>query len=327
MALIVETHELFKTFRYQKRGSGLRGWFAPEYAQVDAVKNLNLSIEAGERVAFIGPNGAGKSTTIKMLSGILTPSTGSIKVCGLHPIDQRQQLAYKIGCVFGQRSQLLPNLPLRDSFELFGYMYDLPKAQIDKRIDELIELFALGEFIEQPVRQLSLGQRMRGEIAANLLHKPDIIFLDEPTIGLDIVAKKQLRQTLIDLNEQHGTTIFLTSHDVGDIEKLSQRLVMIDHGQVMLDSPTDQVQKTFLSRKHIKITFDAMPQNVGTLPLLEHTWQDTVLEGVLDTEKTQLNQALQQLLALGNVADVQVFDASLEETLLQLYGTLPTNGG
>ncbi len=183
---IVHTEDLHKSFTYQKRSKGIKGWLKPDYATIEAVKNINLTIKSGEMVAFVGSNGAGKSTTIKMLSGILAPTGGHIRVCGLNPLKERLQLSYKIGCVFGQRSQLLPNLPLRDNLELFGKMYDLDQYTIEKRINELSDIFALHSTIEQPVRQLSLGQRMRSEIVASLMHKPTIVFLDEPTIGLDV---------------------------------------------------------------------------------------------------------------------------------------------
>src|SRR3990167_1008263 len=177
------------------------GWiknlFAPETKEINAVDDISFSVKSGERVAFIGPNGAGKSTTIKMLTGILFPTSGKISILGLNPAKDRKKLAYQIGTVFGQRSQLLPNLPLTDSLEFFGVMYDLGGKQIQKRIEELTELFNLSPFIDQPVRKLSLGQRMRAEVAAALIHKPKIILLDEPTIGLDVVAKKSLRDLLL----------------------------------------------------------------------------------------------------------------------------------
>ena len=194
--------------------------FSSDKKNIKAVEDISFEVKEGERVAFIGPNGAGKSTTIKMLTGILFPTSGSINILGLDPSKNRKKLAYQIGTVFGQRSQLLPNLPLTDSFEFFGVMYDMSNLQIKERTKELIALFDLTEFIDQPVRKLSLGQRMRAEVAVSLIHKPKIIFLDEPTIGLDIVAKKALRDLLLKINEEEKVTIFLTSHDVGDIESI-----------------------------------------------------------------------------------------------------------
>jgi ABC-2 type transport system ATP-binding protein len=322
MAPILSAQNLTKTFRYQKRAdktrSAWQNWFHPEYVTVEAVKGLNLTIEPGERVAFVGPNGAGKSTSIKMFSGILTPTSGEVTVCALNPTMQRQHLSYQIGCVFGQRSQLLPNLPLRDSFELFGRMYDLPIDQITKRSDELVDIFSLGDFINQPVRQLSLGQRMRGEIAASLVHNPQIIFLDEPTIGLDVVAKRQLRDTLLYLNAQHKTTLFLTSHDTGDIESLSERMIVIDHGQIVVDATTQELQKNYLDKKHVKVTYEAI-NRTDVLQQLHFTSDGLVAEGAIHTNKQSMNDVLQHLLQVGTIADVQFTQEDLEDIIIDIY--------
>src|SRR3989338_1064335 len=189
----ITVSNLTKKFSFSARNSSsgwLKNLFSPETKEIVAVNDISFSVKHGERIAFIGPNGAGKSTTIKMLTGILFPTSGKVNILGFDPTKDRKKLAYQIGTVFGQRSQLFPNLPLTDSLEFFGVMYDLPDEEIKKRIAELIELFGLGQFIAQPVRKLSLGQRMRAEVAASLIHKPKIILLDEPTIGLDVVAKK-----------------------------------------------------------------------------------------------------------------------------------------
>ncbi len=244
MSKAISVQNLSKEFTYNKKSekaSFIRNLFFPEKHKVLAVNNISFDIARGERVAFIGPNGAGKSTTIKMLTGILYSNIGEIRVLGLNPSKDRKKLAYKIGTVFGQRSQLFPNLPLTDSLKFFGVMYDLNTKQIKKRSEELIELFDLESFMYQPVRKLSLGQRMRAEIAASMIHKPEIIFLDEPTIGLDVVAKKALRELLMKINREEGTTIFLTSHDVGDIEHLCERTVIINHGRILADVPTSSL--------------------------------------------------------------------------------------
>ena len=202
---IIEVKNLSKDYKYKVRNEEkgfLYNLFNEQEKVVKAVNNISFNVEEGETVAFIGPNGAGKSTTIKMLTGILYPTKGDIKICGLTPIKDRNKLAFKIGTVFGQRSQLLPNLPLTESMEMFGAMYDMDKVAIKKRINELSELFDLKEFIKQPVRKLSLGQRMRAEIATSLIHSPKIIFLDEPTIGLDVVSKKSLRDLLLKINKE-----------------------------------------------------------------------------------------------------------------------------
>ncbi len=315
MSLILHAEDLSKSFRYQKRE---KGWFKSTAVMVDAVQSINLSIERGERVAFVGPNGAGKSTTIKMLSGILTPSSGELSVCGFNPTKDRRKLSYRIGCVFGQRSQLLPNLPLKDSLELFGHMYDMTPQQIKTRSDQLIDIFSLSEFIDQPVRQLSLGQRMRGEIAASLMHKPEIIFLDEPTIGLDVIAKRDLRKTLIALNEQEKTTIFLTSHDTADIESLSQRLVVIDHGKIIIDAPTKDVQKTYLNKKHFKIDYTTDISGLA-LPFQGIKAVGQSIEGTIDTSVQNINDVLHQLLNIALVEDIHLFDEELEDIIIDIY--------
>lgn len=317
MSFILEAKNLRKTFRYQKRNTGLN-WFKSDYITIEAVKSLDLAILLGERLAFIGPNGAGKSTTIKMLSGILTSTSGTLSVCGLDPVHQRQQLSYQIGCVFGQRSQLLPNLPLYDSLQLFGRMYDLPAEQITQRIAYLTDIFTLDAFMDQPVRQLSLGQRMRGEIAASLMHKPKIIFLDEPTIGLDVIAKRELRRTLIELNEQENTTIFLTSHDTGDIESLCQRIIVIDHGQIIIDTPTRELQKTYLNKKYFKIDYtDAI--HADRVTQMGFHVQGNSVKGAIDTSTQSLNHTLKQLLDLAPVEDIHLYDEELEDIIIDIY--------
>src|SRR5687767_3778050 len=200
-----------KVFAF-KTHKGLKSFFIPDKKEITAVDRVTLTVKRGEAVAFIGPNGAGKSTTIKMLSGILQPTSGHLSVLGHKPLAERRELAMRIGTVFGQRSQLVFNLPLTDSFMLTAKIYRVPKSIAEERIATLIRQFDLGDFIDQPVRKLSLGQRMRAEVANALIHNPDIIFLDEPTIGLDIVAKRSLRETIKNVNKQQGTTVFLTSH-------------------------------------------------------------------------------------------------------------------
>ena len=303
------------------------GWvknlFAPEKRDVVAVNDISFAVRKGERVAFIGPNGAGKSTTIKMMTGILFPTSGSISVLGLDPTKERKKLAYQIGTVFGQRSQLLPNLPLTDSLEFFGVMYDLTDVQIQRRIKELTALFALHEFIDQPVRKLSLGQRMRGEIAVSLIHKPKIIFLDEPTIGLDVVAKKSLRDLLLKINEEEQTTIFLTSHDVGDIESLCERTMVINHGIVVKDLPTENLAKTFVIEKYIDLIpvkkFIDFPELPAGISYLEKT--PDKLTVVVNIQITNVKESLKRLLDLFEVEDIDVYNADLEAVIRNIYAS------
>ncbi len=226
---MIEVTNLYKEFKSKGK-------------KIPAVEGLSFTINQGESVAFIGPNGAGKSTTIKMLTGILHPTSGTINVLGFSPQNDRRKVVSQIGAVFGQRSQLLPNLPAKDTFVLFGTMYGLKKEEIKKRIIELTTELNLSEFIDQPVRTLSLGQRMRVEIACALIHKPSILFLDEPSIGLDIIAKQALRETLLKLKEEQNVTIFLTSHDVGDIDAICDRTIIVNHGTIVVDKPTSELR-------------------------------------------------------------------------------------
>ncbi|MEV0420882.1 ABC transporter ATP-binding protein [Streptosporangium canum] len=211
---------------------------------VHAVQDLSFTVEAGEFVGYLGPNGAGKSTTIKMLTGILAPTSGHIQVAGLDPARRRTALARKIGVVFGQRTTLWWDLPLKDSFELIRYLYKVDRVDFRRRLDELTGLLDLAGFMNTPVRQLSLGQRMRGDVTAALLHSPAVLVLDEPTIGLDVVSKAAMREFLRRLNADHGTTVLLTTHDLGDIEKLCRRVMLIDHGRLTFDGTLDDLRAT-----------------------------------------------------------------------------------
>lgn len=211
---------------------------------VHAVRDLSFTVAAGEFVGYLGPNGAGKSTTIKMLTGILAPSEGRVRVAGLDPSRRRVAVARRIGVVFGQRTMLWWDLPLRDSFELVRLLYKVDRKGFTQRLDQLTDLLDLGGFLDTPVRQLSLGQRMRGDIAAALLHDPDVLVLDEPTIGLDVVSKAAMRDFLADLNARRGTTVLLTTHDLGDIERLCRRVMLIDHGRLAFDGTLEDLRAT-----------------------------------------------------------------------------------
>ncbi len=310
------------TFPIKRQQAGwLKNLFAPEIKELTAVNDISFTVDEGERIAFIGPNGAGKSTTIKMLTGILHPTSGSANVLGLDPVKDRKKLAYKIGTVFGQRSQLLPNLPLTDSLEFFGVMYDLSESQIKQRLEELTEIFDLGSFIDQPVRKLSLGQRMRAEVAASLIHKPQLILLDEPTIGLDVVAKKSLRDLLLRINKEEKTTIFLTSHDVGDIESLCNRTIIINHGVLVKDLLTEDLAKTFIYEKYVDLVpmsrFEKFPKLLAGLSYREKC--DNKITVVVDINKVSVKEALKQLLELFEVEDIDVYDADLETVIRHIY--------
>ncbi|HYZ93431.1 MAG TPA: ATP-binding cassette domain-containing protein [Actinomycetota bacterium] len=246
-AQVVELGDIRKTFVVRRPQPDARGLdrLKRKRMEVHAVDGVSLSVGAGEMVGYVGPNGAGKSTTVKMLTGILVPSSGRIRVLGLEPSRQRVELAKRIGVVFGQRTQLWWDLPLRDSFELLRHIYRVPEDRYAKNLDAFTSILELGPFLDTPVRQLSLGQRMRGDLAAALLHDPEILFLDEPTIGLDVVAKASIREFLAERNRDRGTTVLLTTHDMDDIERLCRRMLIIDHGHVIYDGDLDTVKRRF----------------------------------------------------------------------------------
>lgn len=245
----VKAVNLSKTFQVKQKEKGMKGSiravFHPQVKKVRAVDGVSFTVEEGEMLAFIGPNGAGKSTTIKMLTGILYPDGGSAQVLGINPAKQRKQLAYEIGTVFGQKEQLWTHLTPYDNFRFFGAVYDMPKQDTDARIRELSEIFDLEPFLNTPVRGLSLGQRIRCEIVAALIHKPKVLFLDEPTIGLDPVVKENVRALIMQMNRELHTTIFLTSHDIGDIEKLCRRILIVNDGRLVLDDSMEHLKRRY----------------------------------------------------------------------------------
>ncbi|HVN69149.1 MAG TPA: ATP-binding cassette domain-containing protein [Candidatus Binatia bacterium] len=246
---IVETRDLRKVFRTPKRTPGalgaLRSLFSRQYEERVAVAGVNFALEPGELVGYIGPNGAGKSTTIKMLTGILVPTSGEVRVAGLVPWKQRKENARNIGVVFGQRSQLYWDLPLIESFELLRAIYNVPADQYRRNLREFTEILEMDEFLRTPVRQLSLGQRMRGDFAAALLHSPRIVYLDEPTIGLDVVAKEAIRVFIARINAERGATIVLTTHDLADVERLCKRIVLIDRGTLIYDGDIERIKSEY----------------------------------------------------------------------------------
>lgn len=324
MEQLINIKNLTKKFNFPVKNTSknwLKNLVRPDTKEVVAVDNISFSVNKGERIAFIGPNGAGKSTTIKMLTGIIFPTSGSIDILGFDPTEDRKKLAYQIGTVFGQRSQLLPNLPITDSLEFFGVMYDLSDQQIKKRSQELIEIFELGSFIDQPVRKLSLGQRMRAEVAVSLIHQPKIILLDEPTIGLDVVAKKSLRDLLMKVNKEDGVTIFLTSHDVGDIESLCDRTIIIDNGQIIKDLATRDLARTFIFEKYIDLVSDNKFTNFFQLPkgLRYTTKTPNQITVVVDLQQISVKEAIKKLLDIFDVSDIDVYDADMETVIRYIY--------
>ena len=307
--MAIEVRGLTKVFTTGRRGSR---------REIEAVRSLTLDVAPGERLAYIGPNGAGKSTSIKILTGILHPSSGEARVLGLVPWEERQRLAQRIGTLFGQRSLLWLELAPRQSYRMLAAIYGLDRAAERRRVDELGELLGAADLMDQPVRNLSLGQRMRCELAACLLHDPEILFLDEPTIGLDLVAKQRFRELLVRLNEQQGTTIFLTSHDVADIEHVAQRAVVINHGEVIYDDEVVAMRRALLATKIVEVGLTApidVPVRDG-VRLLEHT--DQTMKLVVETARTDIRTVLDDLLG-PSVADISVVDPPLEQVIAEIY--------
>ena len=274
----IEVKNLSKEYQIAISGKGISGavksLFHREYKVKKAVWDISFSLEKGEIVGYIGPNGAGKSTTIKMLSGVLIPTGGLVTVGGIIPYRDRKENARHIGVVFGQRSQLYWDLPISDTFELYESLYSIPKAKFQKNCDYFTELFDMKDFINQPVRQLSLGQKMKANIAIALLHDPDVLYLDEPTIGLDVTSKKVLRDALKNINAERKTTIILTTHDMDDIEAVCQRLIMIDHGQKLFDGTLEDFRARYNDGFLVKLEFD------GDIPV----WQENGNYGLLEQD-------------------------------------------
>jgi len=323
-AIVVDN--LSKSFRTKVRPGGLasslKSLVAPEYRTVNAVRGVGFEVEEGEIVAFLGPNGAGKSTTIKMLTGILRPSSGSANVLGLDPSRRRTQLARSIGAVFGQRSQLWFHLPPSDSFRLLGAVYEIEPRILKSRSAELVERFGIGPYMDVPVRKLSLGERGRCESAASLLHDPKGLFLDEPTIGLDIVVRREVRALLSEIARRDGATVFITSHDVGDIERVCKRAIIIHHGVVVVDESMKELRHRSLSRKYIGVKY-ARPVDLDLHGLSPVKKTETAASYVVDTAEHRLEEVLRALVGRGELEDLTVEDESLEDIITRIYQSKP----
>ena len=294
---------------------------------VVAVDGITFAVAPGERLAFIGPNGAGKSTSIKMLTGILHPTAGTASVLGVEPWSDRRALTRRIGTLFGQRSQLWSELVPRSSLRMLGAIFGLDDTDLDRRIDELAELFEASELFEQPVRTLSLGQRMRCELAACMLHQPELLFLDEPTIGLDLTGKQRFRELLVRLNAELGTTVFLTSHDVADIEHVADRAIVVNHGSIVSDASVSEMRTGLLGRKRIEVGL-VDPGSADLATLLTDAFgadvevrerSSTVVSVDVDTTRRPIRDVLDHLLDAVAVADLSVVDPPLEQVIGEIY--------
>lgn len=323
MRYAIEVKDLSKIFTIKQKKSGFSGSLMsivrPEYRTIRAIDHISLSVKEGELLAFIGPNGAGKSTTIKMLTGILYPTSGSMRVLGLNPSLDRQKLAYFIGSVFGQKPQLWFHLPPIDTYNLFARIYELDQKEYKNRLDFLIESFEIKDLLHTPVRKLSLGQRMRCEIVASLLHRPKIVFLDEPTIGLDVIAKQHIREVIKYLNEEEKATIFLTSHDAGDIEALAKRTVVINFGKIIFDDTTENLKQNYIKTKIIEIVTEE-PSEKFQFPagkVVEKTRHSLKIE--LDISKNSIDALLSYAVRNFDIKDINIFEPPMEEIIAYIY--------
>lgn len=319
---VIEVKNLTKNFKVKKKEKGfigsLKSIFKPNYKTIEAVKGIDFEVNEGEVIAFIGPNGAGKSTSIKMMTGILYPTCGTINVLGIDPTKQRKKLAYEIGTVFGQKEQLWMHLTPYDNFKFFGAIYDLTDAESEERIKELVELFDIKEILDTPVRNLSLGQRIRCEIAASLIHRPKILFLDEPTIGLDPVVKESIRKLIKKMNKEYHTTVFLTSHDVSDIEKLCKRVIIINKGAIVLDDSMENLKYHYLNKKivELKLSNGIDFSNVDGIKVLKK--KDNNIKIEVDLKKKSLSD-LWKLINPEYIQDVNISNTPLEEIISDIY--------
>ena len=286
---------------------------------VDAVRDLSFTAEAGERLAYIGPNGAGKSTSIKMLTGILHPTSGDVSVLDLVPWRERKTLARRIGTLFGQRSQLWLELTARQSLRMLAAIFGVDDEALVRRTAELGELLEASDLFDVPVRTLSLGQRMRCELAACLLHEPDILFLDEPTIGLDLVGKQRFRELLVRLNEERATTIFLTSHDVADIEHVARRVIVINHGSVIYDDDVAAMRRSILSTKLVEVSLEHPIGDVSFDGVTVTEQSPSTLKLVVDTSRRPVRGVVDELLATLPVSDLSIVDPPLEQVIGSIY--------
>ena len=271
-------------------------------------------------IAFIGPNGAGKSTTIKMLTGIIQKTSGKISVLDFDPNKDRIGLSKNIGCLFGQKSSLWMHLPAIDSYRLLGAIYDIPKKELEDRINYLVDIFDAYDIIEEPVKKLSLGQRMKAEILASIIHKPKILFLDEPTIGLDIISKKKILDIIKKLNEDENVTVFLTSHDMSDIERLCDRVIIIDHGTLVVDSKISELKDKYSKVKTVTIVYDSLDNNkLSDFNVLSFNSENNIVTIQISKSDSNISKEISKLISIGEVSDIKIDETSLETIIEDIY--------
>lgn len=325
---LIHVHDLCKHFRTFRRREGLWGsiqnLFVRQYKTVAAVDRVSFSIEQGESVGYIGPNGAGKSTTIKMLTGILVPTSGEIRINGFVPHRQRRAYVKTIGVVFGQRTQLWWDIAVIESFKLLRRIYDVSQRDFDQRMERFNEVLNISDYLYTPVRKLSLGERMRCDLAAALLHNPPLLFLDEPTIGLDVVAKDRIRRFLHDVNRDFRTTILLTTHDLDDIEELCRRIMIIDHGRVLYDGQLDRLKEQLLQIKQIKFVLKDLAQAADVAGFARDGLDvvrvdDLTFRIRFNRHRIATSDLIRQILSAVDVRDLLIEDEPIEEIIKRFY--------
>ncbi len=320
---IIESVELRKVFRSIRRGPGLAGafgaLFSREYDEKVAVDGVSFRLEPGELVGYLGPNGAGKSTTIKMLTGILVPTSGKLEVAGLVPHANRQQNAQNIGVVFGQRSQLYWDLPLRESFELLRSIYDVPRDRYLQNLRHFADILDLDRFMGTPVRQLSLGERMRGDFAGAMLHDPQIVYLDEPTIGLDVLAKEAIRVFIEEVNRERGTTVILTTHDLADVERLTKRVVLIDDGTVIYDGALERLREEYGTYRTLVVTLADDCENVEIADAVVESREGNVVRYRFNRRELSAELAIRRVTEVCRISDVAIVEPDIDAIVRRIY--------
>ena len=319
----IKVDGICKTFKVAKRNSGLRNalksFFKREYTKVEAVKDISFSIEKGEIVGYIGPNGAGKSTTIKMLSGILLPTAGNITVNGLNPFKDRKKYVSTIGVVFGQRSQLAWDIPAEDTFDLLKDIYNISDKTFKKNKEELVNLLCIQDIIKKPVRSLSLGERMRCEIAASLLHDPKILFLDEPTIGLDTMSKKIVRDFILKINKEKKVTVILTTHDMMDIDTLAKRIILIGKGQILYDGLLNNLKSKYGNEVTITLYTKDKIKDVRIKGVLKKHKTDEGYSFIIDSNILKISKFVNYLSNKYDILDMDIDYESIDSIIIKLY--------
>ncbi|MBS2969283.1 ATP-binding cassette domain-containing protein [Metabacillus sp. KIGAM252] len=327
---MIHVTNLEKEYLLVKRDPGLRGAFKSlfnrKYEKKTAVKGVSFSIQKGEMVGYIGANGAGKSTTIKMLTGILTPSSGEVKVNGIIPYIKRKENAKQIGAVFGQRTQLFWDIPVRESFELLKEIYEVPQEQFNETMELFTDVLQLDSLLGIPVRQLSLGQKMRCELAAAFIHRPEVVYLDEPTIGLDVAVKVKIRKFIRDMNEKWGTTVLLTTHDMQDIEEICSRIIIIDQGTILYDGGLNEIKERFSAKREIHFELDqlqsfALPESLRILADCRLEEDESMKKAIVSFSNNEIkgSDVIAEVLKDNKITDLSIQDPKIETIIEEIY--------